>query len=227
MRNIVLFFGAILFSCCDTRRDFNVNLNTAPQLSIRHDDSNFNALSSYQTILTDSFKLSQGNYYFDYNLQDNEALQSVRVITNILGNGVFQTLSLTSSQRFVFNPKTTGFQSIQLKAIDGYGLSGDASIRLTTFKDLAPVAYLTYLQTAVYDPLEFRLQADQSYDRDAKFGGRIINYEFSISPDYQVITPSNFISYIFPGTGNFQISLRVEDNDSVWSSSFVSYINVN
>ncbi len=226
MRNVWLLFAVMLLYSCDTRQDFNANLNTAPELQVRRDDNNFNPLYAYQVTITDSLKLSQGNYYFDYLLSDDESPKDVKVSVSIIGSGILQNTAGTPSNGYIFNPLTVGFQSINLKAIDRYGLSASANINLIVFKNIPPVAVLTYLKTSVYDPLEYRIQADQSYSGDPKFGGRIINYQFSISPNYQVTTPYNFISYIFPSIGNYQVSLRVQDNDGVWSPSCVIYINV-
>ena len=227
MKSIFLLSTIVFLLSCDTRKDFNANLNTAPQLTVRRDDNSFNPISGYQTTINDSLKLSQGNYYFDYWAKDNEAAQYLAVTVNIIGSGAFQSSAGKPVVGYVFNPNGVGVQSIYLKCTDQYGLTGNASINLTTFKDLPPIGLLTYVKTAVYDPLEYKIKADQSYDRDAKFGGKIINYEYSISPSYQVTTPNSYISYIFPTTGNYQVSLRVQDNDSIWSGSTVIYINVN
>jgi hypothetical protein len=224
--NLMLLLATVFLNSCDTRKDFNAGLNSPPQLLIRSDDANFNPTSAYQQVINDSLKLSQGNYPFDYNLQTNEVLGTIPVSVNIIGNGIFQNLASTPAMGYIFRPGTVGFQSINLKAIDAYGLSTTASLNLTTFKDLPPIALLTYLNTAVLNPLQYKLDASASYDKDAKFGGTLINYQFNISPNYQVITPYSSISYIFPSAGNFQVSLRVEDNDSTWSPSYVIYINV-
>ena len=72
----------------------------------------------------------------------------------------------------------------------------------------------------------FQIDASSSYDRDAKYGGAISNYEFTITPNYRVTTNQSVINYIFPKVGNYQIALRVQDNDSVWSASKVAWVNV-
>lgn len=212
---------------CDTREDFNINLNKAPELEVRRDDNLFNPVYSYQSTINDSFKLSEGNYYFDYRLLDDESAGTIKIIISITGEGDFINNASVIETRYIFNPQTTGFKNIILKVIDSYGLEANANINLTVFKNLLPVGILSYQKTAVLDSLEYRIKADQSYDKDAKFGGKILFYEYSISPTYQVKTPSNYINYIFPVAGNYQVSLRVQDNDSIWSPSTVIYINVN
>lgn len=226
MKSAILLVALLFFCSCDTRKDFNAGLNLMPQIQIRKDDSNFNPQGSYQQILTDSLKLSQSLYYFDYWLQTNETPPSVSVTVNITGTGFFQNPVEPGMVRYVFCPNTVGFQSVNFKVVDAYGLTAASCLNLTTFFNLPPVAKLTYLNTSVLDPLQYKLDASGSYDKDAKYGGAIINYQFSISPNYQVITPYNSISYIFPSPGNYQITLRVEDNDNEWSPGNVLYINV-
>src|ERR1039458_7318685 len=128
MRNKLIFCVAVLLYSCDTRKDFNAGLNSTPVLQIRRDDNNFNPLTLYQQTIYDSLKLSQVSYYFDYSLQTNEIKGSVPVTVNILGSGLFQNISGELTTQYVFSPKSVGFQSVNLKAIDAYGLTASASL---------------------------------------------------------------------------------------------------
>lgn len=220
-----MFIIAISLFSCDTRKDFNVELNVAPVLKVRRLDNSFLALSAFQTTINDSLKLSQGKYNFEYELTDDEPSEGITKSINVIGNGTCLQSS-GSNYIFSFDPQGPGFQSINLNVTDTYGKKASAFINITVFNNVAPIASLSYQKTAVFDPYEYKINASQSIDKDYKFGGKIVKYEFSISPTYQVTTVNNYINYIFPASGNYQVSLRVQDNDSTWSPSTLIYINV-
>jgi len=63
------------------------------------------------------------------------------------------------------------------------------------------------------DPLEYIIDASESFDRDQKFGGGITGYEYTFLGKTILIEDSS-IPVVFPAADNYDISVRVMDNDS-------------
>ena len=215
-----------ILNSCETREDFNKNLDQPPAIAIRKDDSNFVPLTSYESVLADSFKIAQKVYRFDFQLTDPLNLTNINVSPQILGYAFAKT-SPEYANGYLLFPTATGYPHLILTATDKYGLSSKAQLMLTVFKNIPPIANLKTQNTAILDPREYLLDATGSYDGDAKFGGKLCNYQFNVSPSYKVTTTSPTIDYIFPAPGNYLLSLRVQDNDSAWSPSATLYLTVN
>ena len=227
MKNIFLFACVLLLFSCDTRKDFYKDLDLQPTISIRKLDKSFNVVSDYVTTINDSFKISQETYNVQYKISDDQNIETLNKTTPIIGNGALTTNVSAPGKTYLFKPNSTGFMNFTINVEDSYNKSSSAIVNLSVFDNLLPIALVNYTNTAVLDPYEFTIYGDQSYDQDLKFGGGIINYEFSISPSYHITTPNSSIKYIFPTTGIYQVGLRVQDNDSIWSGSKVVYITVN
>ena len=60
---------------------------------------------------------------------------------------------------------------------------------------------------------EYLLDASKSYDQDEDYGGKIVKYRFTINNTKEIVTSKSAIPVIFPGKGNYSISVVVEDND--------------
>ena len=216
--NIIYLFILVLLSACDKRKDFYEGMNVAPVIEMRKQGT-----GAFVTGLNDSIKKMFPNYNLELKIVDVETL--------ILNNSL-----TTSSDKFVvtnniglFTPDTTklGIHSIVFTTTDKYNLTTTAMATFTVFDNIPPVALFTTTHTAVYDPLQYNIDASASFDGDAKFGGQIVKYQFTINTSYVVTTTFNNINYIFPSTGNYTISVRVQDNNGVWSVTKQIILNVN
>lgn len=212
MKKLNCLFLVILISSifsCDKRKDFYGDINSAPKIEMRK-----KGMGSYSTGLNDSIKKLFPDYYLDLKVTDEENL-------------TFNYSLLTSTDKYVrlsdnavkFIPDTSkpGIHSIVFTASDAYEAAGSSTASFVIFDNLAPVALFKTTKIAVYDPLEYNIDASTSFDRDFKYGGQIVEYEFMINTTYKVNTQFNNINYIFPSTGNYTISIRVKDNDGDWS----------
>lgn len=213
MKNLKYLFLIVIVTSifgCDKRKDFYGEINAAPKIEMRK-----KGIGSYSTSLNDSIKKMFPDYYLDLRVTDEEML-------------TLNYSLLTSSDKYVrisenlvkFTPDTTmpGVHSIVFTASDAYEAIGASTAAFVVFDNLAPVALFKTTKIAVYDPLEYNLDASASFDRDNKYGGQVIEYEFTINTTYKVNTPFNNINYIFPSAGNYTISVRVKDNNGIWSA---------
>ena len=229
--NTYLFIVMMGGQACDTRTDFNKNLDQAPTAVVRPDDPNFSPLAGYATQYADSMKLDQNVYCYDVlanSILPNTSLNFQTTVTGggaISTNNAFKTIN-SINQQFLYKPNAVGQKTLQMLVQDAYGLNGFCSVQLTVFYNLTPVAIFSEQKVALLDPLQCQFDASGSYDKDARFGGKICHYEFTISPSYRAVTNQPLINYIFPKVGNYQVALRVQDNDSAWSPSTVMLLNV-
>ena len=215
---IICFFILVLITSCDKRKDFYEGQNIAPVIEMRKQGA-----PTFVTALNDSIKKMFPNYNLELKIVDVETLTLNNSLT-------------TSSDKFfvsnnigLFTPDTTklGIHGIVFTTTDKYNVTTNAMATFTVFDNIPPVALFTTTHTAVYDPLQYNIDASGSFDGDAKFGGQIVKYQFTINTSYVVTTAFNNINYIFPSTGNYTISVRVEDNNGVWSATKQIILNVN
>lgn len=195
---------------CDKRKDFYGDINSAPKIEMRKKGT-----GSYSTGLNDSIKKLFPDYYLDLKVIDEENLAFNYSLLNTTDKYV-----RLSENAVKFTPDTSklGIHSIVFTASDAYEAAGTSTASFVIFDNLAPVALFKTTKIAVYDPLEYNIDSSTSFDRDYKYGGQIVEYEFTINTTYKVNTQFNNINYIFPSMGNYTISIRVKDNNGVWSA---------
>ena len=187
--------------------------SNAPYLTIRKGGT----INAYSTSIVDSFKLENLIYTCDYIYTDENAATVTMGANYNVGSGTNQ-IDLVN-KKLNISPVTVGLQSISLTATDQFGNIGTCNITLTSFANLLPVANVNVTQTNANALYEVNIDAISSYDRDASFGGHIVEYEYKVGTTYQVNTPFSNINYIFPSAGNYNISVRVKDNNGGWSAT--------
>ena len=124
--------------------------------------------------------------------------------------------------------KTAEKSIIQLKATDSFSKSASVNMNFTVFTNLLPVAVFAVNQiTGGLSPYEVQIDASASYDRDSKWGGKIVAYNYKINTNYNVTSELSSIRYIFDTSGQKKITVRVQDNSGDWSEEKTIYIIVN
>ena len=119
-----------------------------------------------------------------------------------------------------------GQNHVTLLAEDSFGASAEFSISFTVFRNIAPVASFTIKKIGVSSPYEYEVDASASYDRDARFNGKIVEYEYTLA-NYKFSSTLSKIRYIFGSSGQKQIRLRVKDNNGDWSNLAYEYVVLN
>ena len=216
--NIICLFILISITACDKRKDFYEGMNVAPVIEMRKQGT-----GAFVTGLNDSIKKMFPNYNLEIKIVDVETLTLNNSLT------ISSDKFVVSNNIGLFTPDTTklGIHGIVFTTTDKYNVTTNAMATFTVFDNIPPVALFTTTHTAVYDPLQYNIDASASFDGDAKFGGQIVKYQFTINTSYVVTTAFNNINYIFPSTGNYTISVRVEDNNGVCSALKQIILNVN
>ena len=110
-----------------------------------------------------------------------------------------------------------GQNQVTLTAKDSFGGEAKFSITFTVFRNIAPVALFTVKKIGVSSPYEYEVDASGSYDKDARFNGKITEYEYTLA-NYKFTSPLSKVRYVFGSAGQKQIRVRVKDNSGDWSA---------
>ncbi|MBC7695447.1 MAG: hypothetical protein H7141_08395, partial [Burkholderiales bacterium] len=108
----------------------------------------------------------------------------------------------------------TGTSLIVLEAKDEFDKIASKKIEIVTFDNLAPEAYMKVVTPNTPADKEYILDASGSFDRDAKFGGTIVSYTFTINgKSFETVDGSPTAPWIFGIKGKYNISVSVKDSD--------------
>jgi len=217
VKYITITFALILqlfFTSCDNRKDYFAEINKAPTLSLAR-----NGLELTGNKLSDSLKIGEP-YSLHYNISDEE-----KVRIQVLQDGQQSTFDV-GSELISFIGVTEGQDQVTLVAKDSFGASAEFSISFTVFRNIAPIASFTVKKLGVSSPYECEVDASASYDKDAKFNGKIVEYEYTLA-NYKFSSPLSKVRYIFGSAGQKQIRVRVKDNNGDWSSQVSDYVVLN
>jgi len=168
------------------------------------------------TDLKDSVKGSNV-YTCNYSLSPNASL----VITSNMVKG-HANISILNG-KINISPQDT-LVIIDFSVSDN-GTISKATVELVHFKNLSPVAVFTVTKSGY----KIHIDASGSYDSDAKYGGKIVNYDYEISPgSYSVpSTTLNSIDYSVSSVGDYIINVRVQDKDNQWSQFVATSVTIN
>jgi hypothetical protein len=204
----------LFFTSCDNRKDYFVEINKAPTLSLVK-----NGVELTGNTLSDSLKIGEP-YSLHYNISDEE-----KVRIQILQDGQQSTVDV-GSELIIFTGVTEGHDQVTLVAKDSFGASAEFSISFTVFRNIAPVASFTVKKIGVSSPYEYEVDATASHDRDARFNGKIVEYEYTLQ-NYTFSSTLSKIRYIFGSAGQKLIKVRVKDNSGDWSDIVSQYVVLN
>ena len=226
--NILIAFSLLIITSCNKRKDYFLIENIDPiatNLSL-HAGTGVINMDSESPEIKDTIKLSKtNNYKFTIELEDEvdyievkanqrEGSGSHQVNSNYLESSiVLEAKTLTIK----YTPSGSGTHVVDYEFIDIYGKVTIVRLNLFTFWNQKPVANFTFENTMLYDPNEYRIGTEGSYDPDKRFGGGLAEYEFNIGLFYTVTTPENYLRHIFNDPGTYAIKVRVKDNDGTWS----------
>jgi len=217
VRYITITFALIVqlyFTSCDNRKDYFIEINKAPTLSLVKDGVELTGKT-----LNDSLKIGEP-YPLYYFISDEEKIP----LLAIQDQG--KDLVTIGSESITFTGVNEGQSRFSLLAKDSFGASAEFSISYTVFRNIAPVASFTVKKIGVSSPYEYEVDATASHDKDTRFNGKIVEYEYTLQ-NYTFSSTLSKIRYIFGSAGQKLIKVRVKDNSGDWSDIVSQYVVLN
>jgi hypothetical protein len=212
---VFFFLAAQLFlSSCDNRKDYFIEVNKAPILTLVK-----NGVELTGNTLSDSLKIGEP-FSLHYCISDEEKIR-IQVTQEQQQNTVD-----IGSELISFTGVTEGQNLVNLTAEDSFNEEAKFSITFTVFRNIAPVASFTVKKIGVSSPYEYEVDASASYDKDARFNGKISEYEYTLA-NYKFSTTLSKVRYVFGSVGQKQIRVRVKDNNGDWSNQVSEYVVLN
>jgi hypothetical protein len=120
-----------------------------------------------------------------------------------------------TNNTIIVSPADTGLNIIEFSVVDKLGNTSIADLELVHFLNLKPVAVLNIEKNGS----NIIFSASGSYDRDAKFGGKITLYNYYIAevPYYASLNSDiMYYSIEIPKTYTVRLSVRDNDNDTAY-----------
>ncbi len=213
---IVLFIlaGQFFFSSCDNREDYFIDVNKSPTLSLIK-----NGVTLDGNSLSDSLKIGVP-LSLKYIIQDEEKI--ILQVSQEQSRSTFEV----GTELIRFTGSTEGQNVFSLSAKDSFNEEAKFSITFTVFRNIAPIAQFAVKKIGVSSPYEYEVDASASYDKDARFNGKITEYEYTLA-NYKFSSPLSKVRYVFGSAGQKQIRVRVKDNTGDWSTQASEYVVLN
>lgn len=214
--HLVLFALGIglFFPSCDNRKDYFIEVNKAPTLTLVK-----SGVQLTGNTMVDSLKIGLP-LSLHYSIEDEEKIR-----IQVAQQGQQSTVDV-GSELISFTGVTEGQDKVILSAKDSFNEEAKFSLTFTVFRNIAPVASFTVKKVGVSSPYEYEVDASASYDKDARFNGKISEYEYTLA-NYKFSSPLSKIRYVFGSSGQKQIRVRVKDNNDDWSAQVSEYVVLN
>jgi len=211
MRYIAITFILVSFISCDKWDDYYKDQDKAPEIIFYKNDVPYN-----DTI--DSLKLNT-SLALSYKIIHRENL-------NLTISNAIDSIATLNGKILTIKGLFEGNFNIDLKVVDSYNKSLEKQLTFHIFKNLLPVANFNCTQIMTLSQYETKIDASSSYDKDSRFGGKIVLYEYTFDNAVTFQTELNVVYFTFNSKGNKEVKLRVKDNDDAWSDYATKYITI-
>lgn len=234
MKKLIIFILTIFIISCDDTFEFVELSNEAPQFAF---DENFTKLNVNDTLkVTAKSNTPERSVTLYMNDQENQLSYIDFQITDGEGELYANGEPLTNNRinvdtinniTFSFKPTIAGNHSIDIFLYDALNAFTEVQYNLHTFNNLKPIARFSYEKLNINNSKEYILDAAASFDADFNYGGNISIYEWSIN-DVIILKehPNTELRHVFPEKGNFEIKLRVMDNDGEFSDYYTDILTI-
>lgn len=232
MKRYTLFFAFILvtlFSCNNSSTGGEEPTpydGLAPEIKVN---------DAFQ--LRDTIKFSvQQEYTFSFQITDDQTERYLSVSKLQEGLLFFQgkiindtkaNISGIQNGDLIFRALEAGEFSFIVTVEDEQGLTTSVVIEVNVLSNWLPIAKLAITQVEDgVSPNQVLIDGAESFDADARWGGNVTAYEYTVDNFYTTESVRSKIEYIFPEAGTYRIGLRVKDNDGEWSESLFKQISI-
>lgn len=196
-------------------------INTLPELVIMDNEGQVIGLDSIKT------SLKNGTRFYELRLDASDKDNNLKSIRYEVLSGDVNVLQdnltldgnifpVENGINLKIEPLLPGRIEIRFTVVDAFNETIEGMFTLVAFDNLSPVADLVNRKIGALGDLDFEIDASGSFDKDQRFGGGIVKYEYEIE-DIKIETNRNQIRHIFRQVGFYVIRVRVQDNDGTWS----------
>jgi len=213
---LVIIINVLLVSGCTDVKDYYFNIDKSPEVKIKV-YGEWKENNQRDTIKVN--KSVEIEYYVTD--EDGDAFKS-NVGLTLETQYSFYYSELPNEKKYIIGTTTEGLKRFTIVAKDEYGKKGTKSIEFMAIKNLAPVAKISVI---VVGEREIEVSAENSYDRDKKFGGGIKYYKYDLN-GYKFDSYSPIARYKFASGGVKVIKVIVVDNDDVSSEEVSQIVNL-
>jgi hypothetical protein len=235
----LLIIGTTLIGCSSDRYAVFIENNKAPELSLNigeiGNDSVWRASAKIKKGLkTNSIPIDitiKGSDAENPNLELDARYDSTKInVTNGQGNNLNFPLNVdpNTDVNFLVSAVDFGISDLHLSLIDELGKETKAVLSIEVFDNDLPVAKITK-EAELYGipaPNVYQINADQSFDSDEEWGGRVVQYVWTLNNSEEFITEEPFFRQAFV-KGGYKVTLFVIDNDGGQSELVEETITIN
>jgi hypothetical protein len=220
---VMMFVWVIGFSSCEVNPNLYERINKYPEVSIL--DANSEEVDGYIQV-NDSIKVgvwrSVGVKASDEGKVKYwvEGLNGLEVyLISETGDTIEQGSYLNKIQaNLMVKSSELGNYDGEVNIEDQMGKVKTVRLNLKSIINKSPVCVVGVVKINDYSEYEIEIDLTGSYDRDARLGGGIEEYEYVIGNYYTLRTKKySKIRHVLPGEGSHNIKCRVRDNDGAWS----------
>lgn len=220
---LFLSLTLLMVSCFDTRDDFFDSLNSDPEIRL------MNSLAKNDSVLVDSLKFhfkSSVRYNVNLSVEDlNSNLKRLWIQEKVgraefMINGqptLFFNRPTSGMMEVTFTPTELGLHSFDVFVEDNFGKRRRVNTSIVVFDNMPPSASFEMRSRRILSSLEYIIDASGSFDQDDSYGGEIVQYEYRID-GITFTTKESQLFHIFDTPGPHNVSVRVKDNNEVWST---------
>lgn len=226
----IIVIIAILFFSCEGRWEEAIKDSDAPVLAFYKNGSTEDSLGNFYEVLTDSMKLGLKSNTKEYTFSFQVIGANLKSINYQSDKGSFienlEEVKTDSIYTITYVPdEIYGLHLVEVFASNSFGKQKNITLELLVYENLPPIADFEIIEKGQIRSLHYQVDATASVDLDARFGGFITEYKYTID-DIVIQGQKNVVDFIFQEAGQYEIKLQVKDNDDTWSEEKKSTITI-
>jgi len=217
-----LFLGVCLYGC-DQRGDFMEQVSKPVSVSFSSISEGFVDTIKVSNVSLKPFSRVMVKLHGNF-MRSTLVVGSVPEVSSILIAGDATNSAQLFPGEYAIETfiKGVGTTSININVLDSFGKSAFCSYKVNSFDNYDPFVSFVLVHRNFVSPFEYSVDASSSYDRDFRFGGKIVRYVFEID-GYIIESKNDKVNFVFEGPGKYSIKVSAVDNDGAINSAWAIF----
>ncbi|UZR99814.1 hypothetical protein [Chondrinema litorale] len=222
MKRLISIVTVLIFLfSCEGRWEEAIKDSDPPVLAFYKNGSTTDSLGNAYEVITDSLKLGIKSNAKEYTFSFQVVGANLKSINYQSDKGTFienlEEVKSDSIYTVTYVPdEIYGLHIVDVFASNSFGKQQKITLELFIYENLPPVADFEVIEKGVIRTLHYQVDASSSLDLDAQYGGYITEYLFTID-GIEIQRNKSVVDFIFQELGQYEIKLKVKDNDDAWS----------